>query len=257
MDEEHQQHREFVDRGPIDPSVLKLHEKHRSSYIWKGETVSQITARRGDSKVPTQLDNRIVSRLVDTGFYGVYRLGTMKYDWGLINALIERWHQETHSFHLPIGEATITLQDIGVLTGLPVDGVAVTGLDPTRKPQQWRELCQEILGVSPPDSEMSGGFLKIMWLMDQFSTPLPEDATQAEVDRYTRAYIFSVIGGTVMPDRSGNKVKMIFLPLLRDIDRIRDYSWGSASLAFLYRELCGATLPNVQQIGGYLTVLQV
>lgn len=31
---------------------------------------------------------------------------------GLLTALCERWHSETCSFHLPTGEAMITLEDV-------------------------------------------------------------------------------------------------------------------------------------------------
>lgn len=47
-------------------------------------------------------------------------------DWHLITALVERWRSGRHIFHLTSGEATITLQDVSILSGLQVDGNAVT-----------------------------------------------------------------------------------------------------------------------------------
>ena len=41
---------------------------------------------------------------------------------GLISAFVERWHKETSSFHLPIGEVTITLDDVTSLLHLPIIG---------------------------------------------------------------------------------------------------------------------------------------
>jgi len=36
--------------------------------------------------------------------------------------MAERWHQETSNFHLPVGEMTITLDDVACLLGIPVIG---------------------------------------------------------------------------------------------------------------------------------------
>jgi len=37
-------------------------------------------------------------------------------------ALTERWHEETSSFHLPVGEMTITLDDVACLLSIPITG---------------------------------------------------------------------------------------------------------------------------------------
>lgn len=41
-------------------------------------------------------------------------------------ALVERWHSKTSLFHLPIGEATITLEDVWRILSLPIHGELVT-----------------------------------------------------------------------------------------------------------------------------------
>ena len=43
-------------------------------------------------------------------------------DRGLISAFVERWHKKTSSFHLPVGELTITLDDVASLLHLPIIG---------------------------------------------------------------------------------------------------------------------------------------
>ena len=40
----------------------------------------------------------------------------------LISAFVERWHSETSTFHLPVGELTITLDDVSSLLHLPISG---------------------------------------------------------------------------------------------------------------------------------------
>ena len=42
-------------------------------------------------------------------------------------ALIDQWRPETHSFHLTCGEMTVTLEDFGMITALPIEGHALTG----------------------------------------------------------------------------------------------------------------------------------
>jgi len=116
--------------GPASLELLLLQAEHRSSYIWEGQLLAQtLRSRRVDDMwdffKTRQLHPSVVWRLQDTGFYRIIEIGWLQLDWSLIMALIERWRPQTHIFHLPIGEATITLQDVEVLYGLPVDGLLV------------------------------------------------------------------------------------------------------------------------------------
>ncbi|CAN1351237.1 Serine/threonine-protein phosphatase 7 long form homolog [Linum perenne] len=64
----------------------------------------------------------------------------------LVTALLERWRPETNTFHLLQGEATITLEDVEVLTGLPTRGRSVSvGYDA----RAADVICQELLGATP------------------------------------------------------------------------------------------------------------
>ncbi|KAL9675367.1 hypothetical protein QQ045_003569 [Rhodiola kirilowii] len=56
------------------------------------------------------------------------QVSNVKIDPRLCTALVERWRPKTHTFHLNRGEATITLHDMALLTGLPIDGEPVFGL---------------------------------------------------------------------------------------------------------------------------------
>ena len=104
--------------GPLDDSVLYLQSEHRSAAIFQGTGVD-LDVRRCDKRFfqpLIHLDERVAHYIDAAGFYGIRRAGYLTVDHGLINALVERWRQETHTFHLPVmGEATVTLQDVEVL----------------------------------------------------------------------------------------------------------------------------------------------
>ena len=87
--------------------------------------------------IPT-LHPHVLAFLLDARFYGAYQIGHIQLDWALVTALVEHWRVETHTFHMSIGECTITLQDVEILTGLPIDGDSVTGLDMSRSAEEWQ-----------------------------------------------------------------------------------------------------------------------
>uniref|UniRef100_K3XRI6 Zinc finger PMZ-type domain-containing protein n=1 Tax=Setaria italica TaxID=4555 RepID=K3XRI6_SETIT len=43
-------------------------------------------------------------------------------DGPLLTLMVDRWRSETHTFHLLFGEMTITMQDVAMILGLPLDG---------------------------------------------------------------------------------------------------------------------------------------
>ena len=69
----------------------------------------------------------------------------MEVDHALITALVERWRPETHTFHLSYGKMGITLQDIKVMLGIPVDGLPVIG----RTDLKWNKVYRDLLGHEP------------------------------------------------------------------------------------------------------------
>jgi hypothetical protein len=94
------------------------------------------------------------------------------------------------------------------------------------------------------------------WLQDTFGV-LPEDANEVTVQRYTRAYILELLRGSYFVDKFGEKLHLMFLPMLEDFDATGRYSWGSAVLAWLYRELYRATDPDSCDITGALILVQL
>ena len=110
----------------------------------------------------------------------------MEVDPAMITALVKRWHLEKHTFHLPHGEMSITLQDIEVMLGVPVDGLPVT----RSVKGDWPVLCHDLLGHRPLDpvlhphentSILAGARIRVSWLNEQFGGPLAANATDKVV----------------------------------------------------------------------------
>jgi hypothetical protein len=57
------------------------------------------------------------------------RLTRFNYDAPLIAVFMDRWRPETHTFHFPVGEMTLSLEDAAMLGGLPCAGQAMGPID--------------------------------------------------------------------------------------------------------------------------------
>lgn len=64
--------------------------------------------------------------LRQVGLYYIAHLPKVTANGAMITALVERWHLETCSFHLPIGETTITLEDVWCILHILISGRRVT-----------------------------------------------------------------------------------------------------------------------------------
>ena len=95
-------------------------------------------------------DNRVLDIIKLLRLEGLFRVPLKEIDHCLLSALVERWQPETHTFHLPHGEMSITLQDVEVIFGLPIDGEVLVG--PTAvEDGDWSQVCGELLGFTPPN----------------------------------------------------------------------------------------------------------
>ncbi|KAL0431293.1 UNVERIFIED_CONTAM: Serine/threonine-protein phosphatase 7 long form [Sesamum radiatum] len=155
-------------------------------------------------------------------------------------------------------EATITLEDVQIIWALPIDGLPVICLDIERSTEEWQIYCREYLGFSPDEEAFKGSRLHTHAIMNFIRTvEFTHDTPRPTVVQYTRCIVMLLLGGLMCPDSSGNMVPLLYLSKLEEINAARNYSWGSAVLAFLYRELCHASLKGKAAIGGALQLLQI
>ncbi|MFQ6641557.1 hypothetical protein Gotur_014469 [Gossypium turneri] len=130
----------------------------------------------------------IENYLREASFWHVANIGRgSKLDPKLISAFIERLKPETHTFHLLCGECTITLEDVQLQLGLPMDGSVLTEFVQST---DWRATCYDLLGAILDN--IYGGRIEMGWLRDTFLEPR-NDSTEVERIRYVQAYILEII----------------------------------------------------------------
>ncbi|TVU34636.1 hypothetical protein EJB05_16477, partial [Eragrostis curvula] len=238
-------------------------DKHRAHLLVDLGVVLKRLRSRTHSAMPW--DERYAPFIRRAGLLPLARTvnaGLPRIDAPALTALVDRWRPETHTFHLPCGELTVTLQDVAMILGLPINGHAVTGMV---QPVGWRDMVEAALGLRPPepdddvkDRRTTGVSSK--WLTDNFSRLEDPEADDAIVERYARAWLWHLLGGFLFPDGSGNTISWMVFPIIAQTwETMATYSWGSAVLAYLYRQLCDACRRSGEgsSLGGCLYLLQI
>ncbi|XP_074368492.1 serine/threonine-protein phosphatase 7 long form homolog [Apium graveolens] len=252
---------EDVHPGCVNPSLLHIQHTHRSLDIWRLGGGDILKCRRKNPNNQDDLpplDLCMVPLLQSTGFYGVARVASLQLDWNLISARVERWRPETHTFYFPVGEVTITLQDVDVRLGLPVDGDAVIS-DVTPGPDMsWRSYVAELFGKDPDSKkEMNGSRVRLSFISSCAPARLPQDASANDIQFQVLCYLVHLFGGVLFTDHSGGLFHPIFLHFIHDLDMCENYAWGAAVLAYLYRELCKTSKKEVHEVAGCLLLLRL
>ncbi|XP_070031806.1 serine/threonine-protein phosphatase 7 long form homolog [Nicotiana tomentosiformis] len=225
-----------VHPGPASRELLLLQGNHRSSHIWDGQCLSEtFYPRRIDDMWEFIRDHplhpHIVRRLQDMCFYMIIEIGWLQFDWTLITAMIERWRPETHTFHLSIDEATITLEDVEVLFGLPVDGLPVAYPHALRdyKGVDYLHMLQRLTGFQPAEPTALIGASRLhLTLVRQhlaaMDAEITDDSPPEDIDWHTRLLLLLMFGGVLFPNTSGNLVSLRFLHHLERLDDLSGYS---------------------------------
>ncbi|CAL2259930.1 unnamed protein product [Prunus armeniaca] len=104
--------------GPIDPSFLTSFKTHIAAAIWNNQEREPL---RCTSKTSTLREwnwwgnpnNGIFKGYIQrSGLEHLIRCSYRNADKIVVSTFVERWHPETHTFHMPFGEMTITLDDV-------------------------------------------------------------------------------------------------------------------------------------------------
>ncbi|KAL5166039.1 Protein MAIN-LIKE 2 [Glycine soja] len=114
--------------GLRDPLVLTKYADHVVINVWNREDHPKLKLSSHGRKVQKfgRPASEIEGLVVATGLSPLIACSIDIGDRGLIFAFVERCHRETSSFHLPVGEVSITLDDVASLLHLPIVGAFYT-----------------------------------------------------------------------------------------------------------------------------------
>ncbi|XP_028208426.1 protein MAIN-LIKE 1-like [Glycine soja] len=150
--------------GPHDTSVLTDFEKHIALRVWNEEECPELKLSSHGRKMTKfgRSAPEIEDLVVANGLSPLI---------GLISAFVEHWHKETSSFHLPVEEVTITLDDVALLLRFPVVGVFHTFK--LLHVDNAVEMLVELLKVSAAEARVEtiqchGSYVRLSWLCDMY-----------------------------------------------------------------------------------------
>ncbi|XP_066323182.1 protein MAIN-LIKE 1-like [Miscanthus floridulus] len=250
-----------MDRFPLlDP---RFDEHHRARRIENGEVLNVLRPMTHEASTTMVYDERYTPLLKVANLATVARVcrrGTPPFNPAALTALIDRWRPETHSFHLPCGEMTVTLEDIAMILGVKIRGFPVTG---DTESEGWQQRVEHFLGrplaaVEAGKKRRSSG-VSLRWLRQQFRE-CPPNVDAETVTYYCRAYVLHMLGTVLFPDGTGDTASWMYIPCLLNWEDAGNRSWGSAILAFLYRQLCEACRHpggSHATMSGCITLLQI
>ncbi|XP_028246687.1 protein MAIN-LIKE 1-like [Glycine soja] len=221
--------------GPSDPSVLTAYTDHVACSVWTREEHPELKLSSHGRKVHSlgRSVPAIEGLITGTGLSPLIACSVDTGDWGLLSAFVERWHRETSSFHLPVGELTITLDDVSSLLHLPIIG-DFHAFEPLHVDDAVQMLV-DLLMVSPESARAE---------------------TAGHWTAAARAYLLHLLGCTLFANKSATNVHVVYLEALRDLSMTERYAWGVTALVHMYDQLNDASMSHNRQLGGYITLLQ-
>nr|XP_040257806.1 uncharacterized protein LOC120975237 [Aegilops tauschii subsp. strangulata] len=122
----------------------------------------------------------------------------------------------------------------------------------------WIQLAEADVeeGEEPKKKERKAAGAAFTWIQANFAH-CPADATDDVIQTHARVYMWYVVSRTLFPDSTGKNTPSMWLKALTVFDS--KWSWGSATLAYLYRQLDDACcrITDRAGIGGNMLLLSI
>ncbi|KAK1610711.1 hypothetical protein QYE76_034384 [Lolium multiflorum] len=211
--------------------------EHRAVHMTERGTDLHPLKIRYHVTVDMAYDERYTEFIQPTGlmpFISLVSRGGPHMNPSALTALVDRWRPETHTFHLRAGEMAPTLQDVSMILGLPIQGEP---LCMNTASDGWRQQMEVLIGRAPPlptePKKRAPAGASFEWIRTNFGE-CPEEADEDTRRTYARVYLWYMISRTLFPDSGGKLAHWCWLKALTVLDS--RWSWGTAALAYLYRQ---------------------
>ncbi|KAL5193513.1 Protein MAIN-LIKE 1 [Glycine soja] len=242
-DEVHEQHEEATNddvvidikgfsSGPHNTSILSGYVHHVAVTIWNGEEHPELKLSFHGRKVKkfNRPPPEIKDLVIVTGLSPLIACSLETSNRGLISAFAE-------SFHLPVGEVIITLDDVTLLLHLPIIGTFYSF--EALHMDKVVFLLVELLEVSSKEAraetvQCHGPYVRLLWLQDTYRS-------KCDVAQWTiaaRAYLLHLVGCTLFANKSATHV------------------YVATALVHRYKNLNDASKSNSRQLARYIIVFQ-
>ena len=206
---------------PQDPPLL-IHNMHHRTQVLDKDVHKTLKVQRSDQACLSTAEHpEVQQRLEITEFIAPYKAWFTRLDHALVTALVERWRAETHTFYLIVGEATVTLQDVGVLWGLPIVGTPVPLLEEWNSADEAAEQLQTLYGVENARPlvishyscyDIRSHTLRI--LVDSGRATFLENPSNLQAQQRARLWILLLLHGHLFSDSKGTYILLSWLRLL-------------------------------------------
>uniref|UniRef100_K3Z0Q7 Aminotransferase-like plant mobile domain-containing protein n=1 Tax=Setaria italica TaxID=4555 RepID=K3Z0Q7_SETIT len=134
---------------PLLESAYDL--QHRAHHL--GDLNEDLKPLRARVHSPLRWDERYAEYLQRVSFLDFavqVVVGVPSMDGSLLIVMVDRWRPEIHTFHLPFGDMSITMQDVAMILDLPLEGHPVTGIIQN---ENCRDMVEIHIGIRPPEPE--------------------------------------------------------------------------------------------------------
>lgn len=240
------------------PAIMWDNQYHVSDDVWDGDGRESLETYCGNMQIANWKLRRSQRELLHMVGFGVFanQEVVLQNDRGRISVLVERWRPETNTFFMKQGEMTVTLEDVGYITGLPCFGQVLTCGEMDHKGDYFRDNWFEPLTDQDVKDALRRNNIKFTWLFDRYGRVKPAKDDMRAIIVHTQAYMLLVIGAVLFPTSNRSFVHPRYIRPLQNLRHIRTYAWGSAVLAHLYRALEFAAKDS-KSIAGCTWLLEV